>query len=221
VADPEIRLKNGERIAASTAEDQLKYLGSQITPWAGLDHKVIVNALEIALNRFKGVPLKPHQKLHLISTHIIPHFLHQAVLATPPPTTICEMDPAIRSSIKSILHLPMSTSNGFLYCSKRDGGMGIPKLQILVLSSALKQGITLLNSLDPATHALMQNTKLENRLERMARAMRLAWPILNFRLIEDYKKRMKSEELKNWSALPTKGRGVHAFIDDRYGNSWL
>jgi hypothetical protein len=115
----------------------------------------------------------------------------------------------------------MSTPNGLLYCSKRDGGLGIPKLQILVLSSALKQGITLLNSLDPATQALMQNTKLKSRLERMARAMRLAWPILNFRLIEAYKKRIQIEELKHWSALPTKGRGVHAFIDDWYGNSWL
>jgi hypothetical protein len=63
VADQDIRLKNGERIEASTAEDQLKYLWSHISPWAGLDYKGIVNALETALNRFKGVPLKPHQNL--------------------------------------------------------------------------------------------------------------------------------------------------------------
>jgi predicted transcriptional regulator len=115
----------------------------------------------------------------------------------------------------------MSTPNGLLYCGKRDGGLGIPKLEALSLSSTLKQGPTLLNSLDQAIHALLQETQLEERLQSLAKAMRLQWPILNFRAIDAYKKRMKSEELKTWSQLQTKGRGVTSFSDDRYGNAWL
>jgi hypothetical protein len=68
-----------------------------------------------------------------------------------------------------------------MYCGKRVGGLGTPKLQTLVMSCALKQGITLLNSIDPTTHALMWVTKLEYRLQSMAKAMRMSWPVLNFR----------------------------------------
>jgi hypothetical protein len=94
---------------------------------------------------------------------------------------------------KVVLHLPMSTPKGLLYCSKRDGGLGIPKLETIVTSSALKQGITLLNSLDPSIHALLKESTLEQRLEGLAKHARLQWPILNFRVIDSHKMRMKTD----------------------------
>jgi len=94
----------------------------------------------------------------------------------------------------------MSTPNGLLYCSKRDGGLGIPKLEALVTSTMLKQGIRLLNSLDPTIHALLKETKLE-RLSSLAKAMRLLWPILNFGVTDSYKKQMRTTELKYWSQM--------------------
>jgi len=115
----------------------------------------------------------------------------------------------------------MSTPNGLLYCIKRDGGLGIPKLEVLATSSALKQGKTLLNSLEPAIYALLQETKLEQRLQSLAKAMRIQWPILTFRIIDAYKKRMKADELKALSQLQSKGRGVTSFTDERNGNVWL
>lgn len=96
----------------------------------------------------------------------------------------------------------------------------MPKLEVLAKSTMLKQGITLLNSLDPATHALLKETKLEQRLQSSAKAIRIQWPITNFRTIDAYKKRMKVEELRKWSQQ-TKGRGVTLFTDDRHGNAWL
>ena len=51
--------------------------------------------------------------------------------------------------------------------------------------------------------------------------MRLQWPILNFRVIDSYKKKMKTDELKAWSQLQSKGRGVTTFTDDTNGNAWL
>jgi hypothetical protein len=103
------------------------------------------------------------------------------------------MDQIIRNHVKVVLHLPMGTPNGLLHCSKRDCGLGIPKLEALATSSALKQGTTLLNSLDPAIHALLQETKLEQRLQSLAKAMSLQGPILNFRVIDSYKKRIRTE----------------------------
>ena len=221
IRNPDLELKNGDKIPNSAADSSLSYLGGHISPWSGLHYTDLVDQLTATLERCRSAQLKPHQKLSLTTTNLIPHFLHKTVLATPPISTIRAMDQIIRNHVKVVLHLPMSTPNGLLYCSKRDGGLGVPKLETLATSSALKQGITLLNSLDPAIHALLQETKLEQRLKNLAKAIRLEWPIHNFRLIDAYKKRVKSEELKAWGQLPTKGRGVTAFTDDRYGNAWI
>jgi hypothetical protein len=221
IKNPDVSLKNGDKIPNSAADSSLSYLGGHISPWSGLHYRDLVDQLTATLERCRSALLKPHQKLSLTTSHLIPHFLHKTVLATPPIYTIRAMDQTVRNHVKVTLHLPLSTPNGLLYCSKRDGGLGIPKLDGLATCSALKQGTTLLNSLDPAIHALLQETKLEQRLQNMAKAMRLQWPILNFKVIDAYKKRAKTKELKTWSQMQMKGRGVMSFMDDRCGNAWL
>jgi predicted transcriptional regulator len=208
ITNPDLSLTNGDKIPNSAADSSQSYLGGHISPWSGLHYKDLVDRLASTLERCRSAQLKPHQKLSLTNSHLIPHFLHKTVTATPPIHTIHAMDQIIRNHVKVVLHLPMSTPNGLLHCSKRDGGLGIPKLEVQATSSALKQGRTLLNSLDTAIHALLQETKLEQRLQGLAKAMRLQWPILNFRVIDAYIKRMKADELKAWSQLQTKGRKV-------------
>ena len=202
IANRDLCLTNGDKIPSSAADGSLCYLGGHVSPWSGLQYKDIVDELASTLERCRSALLKPHQKLSLTASHIIPHYLHRAVLATPPISTIRAMDQTIRNHIKVVLHLPMSTPNGLLYCSKRDGGLGVPKLEALATNTMLKQGITLLNSLDPAAHALLKEMKLEQRLSSLAKAMTLPWPILNFKSIDAYKTRMKSEEVgSNYDSL--------------------
>jgi predicted transcriptional regulator len=221
IANPDLQLVRGDKIPSSTADSSLCYLGGNISPWYGLHHNELVDQLLATLDGCRKAQLKPHQKLLLTCTHILPHFLHKSVLATPPMTTIRAMDQAIRNHIKSILHLPMCTPNGLLYCSKRDGGLGVPKLEVLASTTALKQGITLLNTLDPTILALLHETKLEQRLQGIARAIRLTWPVLNFKSIDAYKKRQKVDEINKWAQLKSKGKAVTSFKDDRIGNAWL
>jgi hypothetical protein len=106
---------------------------------------------------------RPYQKLHLLSTFIIPHFLYATNLDVLPITTIRNMDSLIRIHAKDFLHLPASTPNGLLYSSKRDGGLGIPKLETLSISTGLKQGLTLLNTLDYTIAALLHNKRYKVR----------------------------------------------------------
>jgi hypothetical protein len=121
----------------------------------------------------KSVLLKPHQKIALLSTYLIPHYLHSTDLATTPPTILRKMDTMIRNSVKDNLHLPSCTLNGLIYCRKRDGVMAIPKLQTLITSSALKQGLMLLNTTEPELKALFNRSRLDDRLSAIARAARL------------------------------------------------
>jgi hypothetical protein len=128
------------------------------------------------------------------------------------------MDSLIRVHVKDVLHLPASTPNGLIYCGKRDGGLGVPKLEVLSVSTALKLGLTLLSTADAELKALFNNTGFEARL---AKAARIHWPILNIKHIEAYKRRQKKLKLQRWSLLPTKGRSALSFADDRHGNWWL
>jgi len=88
----------------------------------------------------------------------------------------------------------------------------IPKMEHVETSSAVKQGISLLNSLDPAIHAPLQ----ERRLEGLAKYARLQWPIQISEILTH--KRMKRDELKAWSQLKPKGR-VPSFTEDRNGKA--
>jgi hypothetical protein len=221
IVDPGLRLEDNQRIPYSSAESSMCYLGGNISPWSGLQCRDLITHMEGTLKRLRNAPLKPHQKLSLTTSHILPNFLHKIILTTPPITTIRSADQVVRTAIKTFLHLPMCTQNGFLYCGKRDGGLGIPKLELLSPCSSLRQGLTLLNSSDPAVRALHEETGLEQRLQALAKTIRLPWPVPHSREIEAYKRARKKEELKKWSSLPTKGRGVPSFTDDRYGNAWL
>ena len=89
------------------------------------------------------------------------------------------------SRIISISHPELPTDY-----RKRDTGVRTPKFQILSITTDLKQGITLLNTLDTATQALLRITNLEKRLENMAKSAGLLWPITNFKSIYAYKRRL-------------------------------
>ena len=117
--------------------------GGHFSSWSGLHYKEHVAQLQTTLERCWSAQLKPPKKLLLTTSHLIPHYLYKTVLATPPISTIRAMDQTIRNHVKVVLHFHTSTPNGLLYCSKRDGGLGIPKLEALGKSSALKQGTTL------------------------------------------------------------------------------
>jgi hypothetical protein len=126
------------------------------------------------------------------------------------------MDSHITNQIKELPHLPASTPNGLLYRTKRDGGLDIPKLEILSSSTELKHGIKLLNTTDPAMQAFLTTTKPE-RLQKLAKSIRLQWPILNVKHVDTYKKCQKHEERRQWSQLPSKGNAVRSFGEHKYG----
>jgi hypothetical protein len=137
LTNPHLYLTGRQNIPSATATDELSYLGGHVAPWSGLQHKQLVGKLQLVLRRLKGAFLKPYQKLNLHTT-IFPYFLHATSLSSTPITTIRNMDSLIRTHVKDFLNIPASTPNGLLYCCKRDGGLGIPKLETLAISTTLK-----------------------------------------------------------------------------------
>jgi hypothetical protein len=221
ISTTDLKLESGDQIPSTTAVDTINYLGGHFSPWPDLQKKVIINNLQQALCRLRSAPLKPHQKLNLLTTYLIPHFLYTIIIAAPSISVIRDLDSLIRVHVKDILHLPSSTPNGLLYCGKRDGGLGMPKLETLAVSTDLKHGIQIMNTADHTLRAILQATNFDKRLEQMAKSVRLPWPHLTTKHIDAHKRRKKAEELHEWKRLLTKGKSVDSFAGDKYGICWL
>ncbi|KAI4475667.1 hypothetical protein M0804_014163 [Polistes exclamans] len=173
----------------------------------------------IVLERVKKLALKPYQKVDLISTYLVPHYLFQLTTAVPNISQIRALDQELRVVIKDIYHLPQSTTNGLIYSGKKDGGLGFPKLEIVVVSASLKAGLKFANSTDPAMQALALGTGMVNRLKNLAKAVRINWPVVDAKDIDKYKIREKKRELASWASLSTQGKSVKSLAYDKIANA--
>jgi hypothetical protein len=220
VADPGLALRSGEEVPFWGPGTSLSYLGVKISPWAGIDISGLRAHLAATLRRVKSLALKPHQKVDLISTYLVPHYLYQLVVATPTTTLLRELDQELRVVVKDIFHLPHSTTNGVIYSGKRDGGLGFPKLETLVTASTLRMGLRFMSGPDPVQRALGVASGLEGRLKRLATAQRLNWPATEAD-IRQFKLGAKKRELEKWASLGSQGKSVAAHTDSRLSNAWL
>jgi hypothetical protein len=169
------------------------------------------------LNRVEELSLKPHQKKELISRYIVPHFLYSVTLATPPVSTLRRLDGLIKQTMKKIYHLPTCITDGLIYCAKRDGGLAVPKMTTVAVSSSLKAGFKFLENGDPVIQAVAVESGLKKRLEQLE----FTWPIQDIGDINKYKIREKKADLSRWAVLKTQGKAVKTLADDRIANAWL
>ncbi|GCC31962.1 hypothetical protein chiPu_0010422 [Chiloscyllium punctatum] len=70
--------------------------------------------------------------------------------------TLIKLDQIIRNTTKEFLHLPPHTGDGVLYASNRDGGLGVPKLEVQVPSAIVRQREALEMSSDVVIRASFQ-----------------------------------------------------------------
>ena len=220
LTDPGLEMANGERVPMANAGTCLSYLGAKMSPWAGIDIRELRESLPSVWRRVMRQKLKPHQKVELITRFLVPHYLYQLVLASPSTLALRQLDQDLRVVIKQIYHLPQATANGLIYCGKRDGGLGIPRFEVLVTSAALKAGIKLGANKDPVLQALAPGSGLVKRLERIARGARMTWPV-SIKEVDKYKHRAKKQELEQWASLGSQGKSVNALADDKIANAWL
>ena len=60
ISDTQLYLEWKDMIPSSVTESALSYLGGHNTPWAGLEHKDLVDQLRHALCRLRTALFKPH-----------------------------------------------------------------------------------------------------------------------------------------------------------------
>jgi hypothetical protein len=177
LCDPGLSSTSGEKIPFAGPEMSLHYLGGTFSPWKGLTAETLDTRFRGTLERVLKLTLKPHQKARLVTTYIIPHFLYTLVLAMVPVTTVRKMEQDLRRTIKTIYHLPQCTANGLLHCGKKDGGLGIPRLETTFTTATLKMGLKFHLNPHPIMRTIYEESGLEQRLEDIVRAARINWPL--------------------------------------------
>lgn len=81
VTDPKINTKEGIRIQYLGPSGKLTYLGAKVSPWICVSAEDAIADLKLTLPHLKRLALKSHQKLELLSRHIIRHYLYPLTMA--------------------------------------------------------------------------------------------------------------------------------------------
>lgn len=109
----------------------IKYLGITLNPWSRIC-KISVKEIADAERSVKNLKLKPHQKVNLIRTYLLPRYIHKLVANSLPLGTLEQIDHEIKQIIKEILHLHSSITDGIIYINKNHGGLGVQRVANIV-----------------------------------------------------------------------------------------
>ena len=101
------------------------------------------------IQRLKGIPLKPMQKLELLTTYLIPRILYGLIVSSPSQMMLRQIDVVIREEVKKMLHVTEKTSTPFMYVPRSLGGLGLPKLETMVQIATLRNAVRALRTTDP------------------------------------------------------------------------
>ncbi|GCB72458.1 hypothetical protein scyTo_0006314 [Scyliorhinus torazame] len=106
-----------------------KYLGTRIDPWAGVTEGEWLEKLKTWTEALQAVALRPAQKVKILKTQVIISEVSQ--------NTLREMDQIIWNSTKEFRQLPPYVTGGLLCSSNRNGGLGMPTLEVQIPSAII------------------------------------------------------------------------------------
>ncbi|GCC32507.1 hypothetical protein chiPu_0010968 [Chiloscyllium punctatum] len=95
--------------------------------------------------------------------------------------TLIKLDQITRNATKEFLHLPPHTADGVLYASNRNGGLGVPNLEVQIQSAIVRKCEALDMSSDVVIQASFQD-KGESNTETVVglRELKVLKEIENF-----------------------------------------
>lgn len=117
----------GEQIRNYNLIEDVRYLGAYFSLDRGLCNERNYEGIVGAAERVKRLPLKPRQKLDLLTKYVLPGYYHLLVANPPSHNRIVDLDLSIRNIVKDFMHLPSGITNSLLYCRRVDRGLGIPR----------------------------------------------------------------------------------------------
>ncbi|XP_041062914.1 uncharacterized protein LOC121288447 [Carcharodon carcharias] len=94
---------------------------------------------------------------------MIPRIYFHLILAEVSQNTLVKLDQSIKNGTKEILHLPPHTADGLLYSSNRNGGLGMPRLEVQIPSAIIRKLEALESSPDAVIEASFEFSRIDNK----------------------------------------------------------
>ncbi|MCP4463117.1 MAG: reverse transcriptase family protein, partial [Planctomycetaceae bacterium] len=141
-----------EIVPALNPSKPYKYLGINISSLGTKQN--IKQILDTGLKELTEAPLKPQQRLFLLSTFLIPKLYHQLILCNTTTSTLKWLDNSIRSSARTWLRLPKDTPRAFFHAKTCHGGLQIPLLTCKIPLLTKQRFENIILSDDPAIQHL-------------------------------------------------------------------
>lgn len=199
---------NNELIPTITVGDQFKYLGKNFD-FRG-EEQYNADGFKQSVNRVHQAPLKPHQKLLLLSKFIIPRAIWDMQYPGISAHTLKTCDAIIRSAAKQFLHLPKQTTSSFLYARPKDGGLGLTELCKSIPIILLRRIQNLSRTPDKFTTIIAESGYLKRLSERL-RGM------LHGISSSEMMHRLHRDDLE----VSYSGNGLHQGGYDSLSSSWV
>ena len=121
----------GAEFACLGPLETYRYLGLNVGA-SGAQHGTIREKLGDILRAISKSALLPQQRLWGLRVCGLPKFLHELVLGRPRRALLKQLDVSVRAAVRRWLHLPNDTPLGMFYAKARDGGLGLPCLEVRV-----------------------------------------------------------------------------------------
>lgn len=120
---------DGRQIPWVQPDEATRYLGKMFGPWGGMTVLNFKRQIDEWARSDAAAPLKPFQALEIWRDTILPRVKARILRSRPSLSMLKGSDTQIRGHVKSLLHLPMQTTNALLYARTRNDGLGTTCLE--------------------------------------------------------------------------------------------
>jgi len=193
-----------------------KYLGAKFDPWRGIPVVDPCKKLEGWAQRIHRAPLKPRQKVSLLSDYACARLMYHMSTATPSRGRLDNLDSIVRYWVKRWLKLSDSTNTHFFYTGWKEGGLGISKFAASVPHMIVGKFEAVLRSKDPVLVTLSGIRNLRQRVDKIKEK----YHVCGLKT-DTQKASWREEESKSWAKLISQGKGVECMAGNPQSNTWI
>ena len=154
----------GQLIPAIDITGVQRYLGVPLSPMR--TRADIAGKLEKGLGNISCAPLKPQQRLFILTNNLIPSLYHQLVLTATSKKYLKWLDRSMRAAVRSWFKLPKDMPKAYFHAKIFDGGLGIITLEHQVLLMKIKHIDRLWARDDPVIRKMLSMDGAESLLAR-------------------------------------------------------
>lgn len=159
---------DGVDMPSMSATDWYKYLGVRVG-CKGTPKGEYLDELMVLLERVSRAPLKPHQRIYTLKTHVLPRFQHRLMFEKVTDKCLKRLDIEIRKCVRSWLKLPKDTATVAFYTDVISGGLGLLCLKDRIPLLKRQRNERMRTSNDPLIQLLVDQEPTKSRLNNWKR----------------------------------------------------